>query len=168
MPSTNGFIGRVNKLVATAQRLANAIRPKAEDNGALAEQELRSISRLLDQAENAMSDGREEARKKIEDEIDDLSTLIANLDGALATPGLSSAARREMKTLRRRRLARRTRLRGKLAMDFAGILKAAEIREMTALLGKARRDVAARKRAAAFLVTLLKVADAGLTIAAKL
>jgi len=123
------------------------------------------IQKLADKLdENA----RKASRERCEFEIDKLSKEIDKIDCLLAVPGMTKEVRDIAKAERGKKVARRGRLRGKLGLDFGGILTATDVQVLDDLVVKAKKEVQTKRKAAAFLHTVLKIADISLSIASKL
>ena len=114
-----------------------------------------------------MSDAKLRAKAMRHKEIDELTQLIKDIELALATPDLDEDVRNDLKDLRRRRRAKLVRLQIRLGMDFSGILTPKQIQEIQEVLKRAKADVAKKKKAAAFLATIMKIADVALGVLGK-
>jgi Spy/CpxP family protein refolding chaperone len=157
-----GVAEDAKKLIKILQSTA-----KKDKDAILSKKELDSIRRLIERSEDAMSDAKLKAKAMRHKEIDELTQLIKDIELALATPGLDEDVRNDLKNLRRRRRAKLVRLQIKLGMDFSGILTPKQIQEIQEVLKRAKADVAKKKKAAAFLATIMKIADVALGVLGK-
>lgn len=138
--------------------------PKAETGAALSTKELGTIGRLIRRSEAAIDAAGAQVHKRRQQEIEQLRSLVDDLDAALSTPGLDRRARDDLQALRRRKRARLVRLQTKQAMDFGGMLPARDLQKIQALFARVRRDVARRRQAAVHVANLLLLADVVLMI----
>ncbi len=162
------IVDTIRDIAGDAQDLVDLVTPKAAVDDTLSASELASISKLVKRAETALSDASVRAKQSRQQEIKELEKLVKSFTTALGVPGLSASARDNLKAIRRNRRAKLLRLQTQAAVDFGGILKPDEIKEIETLLKAARRDVARKKKAAAFVSTLLQIADKALIIAGKI
>ncbi len=160
-------IDKVKGIAGDAQKLAAELKPKAEQGANLTKKELDAIRKLVQRSEAAMSDANQRAKERRQQEIKALEELIQSITSALGTPGLSANARNDLKNLRRRRRAQLLHLQTRAALDFGGILTANQIKEIAELLKRAKQEVANKKKAAAFLTTVVRIADIALSVGRK-
>lgn len=161
------IIDEVRSIGKDAQALAAEIQPRAQQGEDLSAAELQKIDAMVKRAENAMSTAKVQSKKRREAQIAELENLVNSINLSLGTPGLSSKVRSDLKKLKRNKLAQLTRLRTRAALDFGGILSAAEIMDITRVLKEANAAVAKKKKAAAFLGSLLSIANLAISIAGK-
>lgn len=169
--SPNGkpsILEMVSSIAKDAQVLAAELQPPASAGADITPQQLNAVKKLIETSEATLDEASQRARERRQAQIKELQNLIDSLELALTTPGLSPTAREDLKRKRRNRLTQLARLQAKEALDFGGILTTARLEEITQVLREANRAVAQRKRAAAFLGSLLKIADLALGIAGKL
>lgn len=164
---TDDAIEAVRAIGTRAQELNTLAQTRAMENGDLTDEEISMISDLIDQSEHALDHAKEQARHRCAEEMAELQTLIDQIDASLAVPGLDAETRDELKRLRRLRRAKLLRLQSREAVDFAGILTAQEVEEITTVLGQARHEVAQKQKAADFLSLLVRIADFSLKIVSK-
>ena len=100
-------------------------------------------------------------------EIKELEKMVKQLESALATSGLPRSARAELQALKRKKRAQLVRLLTRESMDFGGILTSTQVERIKEVLKRAKQDVARKKKAAAFLATVIEVADISLSIVGK-
>lgn len=162
-----GLIDTVKEIAGEARRIVEELKPKAAEGAELTQTELATIRKLVQRSEDAMSEANRLAKERRQQEIAELEELIESIESGLSTPGLSRSARDDLKNLKRRRRAQLLNLQTREALDFGGILTAPQVEEITAVLKRAKQDVAKKKKAAAFVATLLKVADIGVGIVRK-
>lgn len=160
-------VDTVRSVAEDAKKLAESLRTTAATDAKPSAKQAQAFRRLITSAEKSLAEGRKRAKEQRRTEIADLEKLIAAFDATLGTPGIPESVRKDVKTLRRRKRAQLARLAARESVDFAGILTAREVKDVDKLLTRARKEVAARKKAAALLKTVLEVADRALTIAAK-
>ena len=163
----SSLVDTVKRIGDDAVKILEAIKAKADDGADLTRKERDTIRALVKRSEDAFSDASKRAKARRKEQVVELKELIKNIDLALTTPGLDQGVRRDLRSLRRRRRARLVRLETRETMAFAGILTAREIREIADVLKRAKQDVRKKKNAAAFVGTVMKVADLALGIAAK-
>ena len=166
-PANSRLLDRVKSIGADATRLMDVLTTRAADDAELTSGELAAIDRLIRQSEAVLSDASQLARKRRRKQIGQLKKLLTQLDGALATPGLSVATRTELGALKRRKRAQLVGLLARESMDFGGILTVTQVRRIEDVLKRARRTVARKKKAAAFLGIVLEVVDISLSIVGK-
>lgn len=161
------LIAEVSAIGRDAQALVAELQPKAQQGANLTQAELRKIKALVKRSEEAMSAAEQRAKERRAAQIRELEALVRSIESSLAVPGLSQRAVDDLKQLKRNKLAQLVRLRTRAGLDFGGILSAAEVQEIAAVLKEARAAVARKKRAAGFLGSLLKIANLSLGIVAK-
>lgn len=164
---TPGVIDRVKTIGADATELLELARPKAAGGADLTAAEIKKIGQLVKRSEATMSEASERAKAARREQIAELESHIENLTMTLATPGLSRTARDDLKALRRNRRAQLLNLQTREALDFGGILTADQVAEIGSVLKRAKADVAQKKKAAAFLASLTKIADLSVSIVRK-
>lgn len=165
--AAESIVDIVRSVADDAMKLAASLKNTAANDAEPTARQTKTFRELITSAERALSDGRKRAKERRRKRIEELQELIAAFDSTLATPGIPDDVREDVKTLRRRKRAQLIRLSATESVDFAGIMTADEIEYVESLLERARKEVAARKKAAALLKTTLEVADRALTIAAK-
>jgi len=141
-------------LLDIAQRKAALKRKKAN----LSKAEIRQIDALIKRSEETISEASELAKARRNGEIEELKSQIKDIEASLAIPldqDTIDFLKNRKRNLRARLLDKQT----KAALDFAGILSAAEIGNIQELLLEAKQAVARRKRAAGFIKSLLQIAD---------
>ncbi len=163
----SSLVGSLKDIVKEALNLVNALKPKVEKGVSISSKEFREITKLIKHSEDTLSEASKRGKQRRREQIQDLEQLIENLELALATPGLDENVRGNLKNLKRKKRAQLLHLGTKEAMDFGGILTTRKINEIEGLLKQAKSDVAKKKKASTLLGTLMKLADIGLSIAAK-
>jgi hypothetical protein len=148
-----------------ASSLKNALQTLAQAGKNATATQKSNLKSLATRLGAAAKDGARERRLA---EIGQLSTTIKSHETSLSVPGLPSAIRRSIRSDLTALKARRVRLNARLGSDFGGVLTAAQIRRMDALVKKVKQDTAQKKAASAFLEGAEKIADLSLTIAGKL
>ena len=91
-------------------------------------------------------------------EIEELKNQIDDIEASLAVPldqDTVDFLKRKRRNLRARLLDKQT----KAALDFGGILSAAELAVIQGLLAEAKQAVARRKKAARYIKNLFQIAD---------
>lgn len=162
------IIDTVRTIAEDAREIVDLLTPKVVSNELLTAAELARIDALVARAGQVLEEASALAQAQRQDEIAALRTLIRNIDTALAAPGLSRATTTLLRSLRRRRRSRLLRLQTRRAMQFGGILSVRQVREVHDVLARARRAVASKKKASAFVGTTMQIADLALSIAARL
>jgi hypothetical protein len=114
-----------------------------------------------------MSEASQLAKQQRRERIEELEKSVEQLEGALATPGLPTSTRTQLQALKRRKRAQLVGLLARESMDFGGILTVTQVERIKDVLTRAKRDVATKKKAAAFLGTVMEVADISLSIVGK-
>lgn len=161
----NDSIAKLREVGADAKTLFDTLKGLADQGRDARKTEKDKITGLLKRLDTA---SRAAARERRAAEIDRISDLIQVNETALTITGLSSSTRDALKADLMRLRARRTRLRNLAATDFGGILKADEVEQLEELVKAARKEVAEKKLAAAFLGSVFKIGDLALTMAGKL
>jgi len=161
------LIDQVKSIGEDASNLVDVLTAKAAANADLTSQELAAIDTLVKQSEAAMSEASQLAKQQRRERIEELEKMVEQLEGALATPGLPTGTRTELQALKRRKRAQLVGLLARESMDFGGILTVTQVERIKDVLARAKRDVATRKKAAAFLGTVMEVADISLSIVGK-
>jgi len=160
-------IEEVSSIGKDAQALVAELQPKAQQGADLTNAELKKIDRLVKRSEAAMSAAEVRAKERRKAQISELDKLINNITLSLGTPGLSQTAIDDLKRLKRNKLAQVVRLKTRAALDFGGILSPAEIKDIATVLKQAKADVAAKKKAAAVLGSILQIANLAISIVGK-
>jgi hypothetical protein len=165
--TTPGIIEAVKAIGEDAADLVALLSRKAADNADLSKRERVAIEELIARSEVVLNGASRIGKQRRREQIGSLEKLLKRLESALATPGLPADARRDLQRLKR---SKRTQLVGLLSresMDFGGILSVTQVEKIREVLTRAKQDVARKSKAAAFLGTLLEVADISLSIAGK-
>jgi hypothetical protein len=155
------LIGVVEEIGRDARELPDVARDRALRKGTgatLSSSELRRIATLVERSEATVTAASELARARREEEIRQLQAQIDDIEASLAVPLDADTVdflKRTRRKLRARLLDKQTRV----ALDFGGILSAAELNEVGELLAEAKQAVARRKRAAGFIKSLFRIAD---------
>ena len=121
----------------------------------------------MKRSEAALTEASQLAKEQRREQIKELEKMVKQLESALATPGLPGSARAELQALKRKKRAQLVRLLARESMDFGGILTATQVERIKEVLKRAKQDVARKKKAAAFLATVIEVADISLSIVGK-
>ncbi len=162
-----GLIDTVKSIGADASKLVNVLTAKAAENADLTATERKAIEKLVKQSEAAMSEASQLAKKQRREQIKELEKMVKQLESALATPGLPDSARSDLQALKRRKRAQLVGLLTRESMDFGGILSVTQVKHIEDVLKRAKKDIAQKKKAAAFLGTVMEVADISLSIVGK-
>jgi len=161
------LVDQVKAIADEASNLVSVLTTKVAANADLTSEELKAIDKLVKQSEAALSEASQLAKKQRRVQIAELEKLVKQLEGALATPGLPGSARTELQALKRRKRAQLVGLLARESMDFGGILTVTQVERIKEVLKRAKKDVAQKKKAAAFLGTVMEVADISLSIVGK-
>jgi hypothetical protein len=164
---TPGLIDTVKSIGDEASRLVSVLTTKAAENADLTSRELKAIDKLVKQSEAALSEASQLAKKQRQVQIAELEKMVKQLESAIATPGLPRTARADLQALKRRKRAQLVGLLARESMDFGGILTATQVEHIRDVLKRAKKDIARKKKAAAFLATVMEVADISLSIVGK-
>ncbi len=162
-----GLIDQVMSIGEDAASLVDVLTTKAADNADLTPGELAAIDKLVKQSEAALSEASQLAKKQRREQIKELKKMVKQLESALATPGLPLTARTELQALKRRKRAQLVGLLARESMDFGGILSVTQVERIENVLKRAKKEVAQKKKAAAFLGIVMEVADISLSIVGK-
>ena len=160
-------IEEVASIGEDAQALVAEFQPKAQQGKDLTKAELRKIDKLVKRSEAAISAAEQRAKETRKAQIAELEKLVKSIELSLTTPGLTPTAINDLKKLKRNKLAQLTRLKTRAALDFGGILSPAEIKDIATVLQQARNAVASKKKAAAFLGSMLNIANLAIGIVTK-
>lgn len=161
-------VEEVSSIGKDAEALVAELQPKAQQDKNLTQAELKKIDKLVKRSEAAMSAANVRAKETRKAQIAELEKLVKSIDLSLSTPGLTQTTINDLKKLKRNKLAQLTRLEGRAALDFGGLLSPTEIKEIATVLQQAKKAVASKKKAAAFLGSILKIANFAISIVAKL
>ena len=165
--SKPGLIDRVKGIGDDASRLVDVLTSKAAANEDLTASELKTIDALVERSEAALGEASQRAKEQRRAQIEELEKIVEQLESALATPGLPAGARTDLQALKRRKRAQLVGLLARESMDFGGILTKTQIEHIEDVLRRAKHDVAQKKKAAAFLGTIMEVASISLSIVGK-
>ncbi len=160
-------IAEVSSIGKDAQALVAELQPKAQQGKDLTAAEKKKIAGLVKRSTEAMKAAETRAKKRRQDQIAELGKLLDSIKLSLGTPGLSETAIKDLKQLRRNTRAKLVRLETRAGLDFGGILSAAEIKAIEAVLKEAKNAVERKKKVAAFLGSLIKVANLAISIVGK-
>lgn len=157
--SATSILQTVNDIGFDALELQDSLVSKAENDSDIDDEERAQLAELIERADAALDAARAQAREKLENQIAVLERQIRSIEAGLSAANLPDEVREELETKARS-------LRGKLAYDrtvvatdFAGILPRDQLEQIDRVLDTAREDVRQKKKAAAFLGTLIQVAD---------
>ena len=162
-----GIIDQVKSIGEDASKLVGVLTAKAAANEDLTKSELSTIDALIKRSEAALTEASQRAKEVRREQIKELEKMVAQLESALATPGLPASARADLQALKRRNRAQLVGLLARESMDFGGILTVTQVEHIKDVLKRAKKDVAQKKKAAAFLGTVMEVADISLSIVGK-
>ena len=162
-----GLIDDVKSIGERANQLLATIQNKAINQANLTSAEISQIKRLVEQSEVLMSEASQRARTARDQQIKELEEHIKNINLSLTTPSLSASTVSELKSLRRRRRAKLTRLQARAALDFGGVLTPEDITDISEILKKARHATQRKRKAADFIDSLIKIADLSIDIVGK-
>ena len=126
-----------------------------------------SLKTLLRRVEKADTEAREFAEEKRITRIAELSEQIDALHAAAGIARLSNSTRQSLRSKMRRLRAERGALELKAGLNFSGLLTKAEVQQMAKLLAKAKKEVAAKKKAAAAIETTMDVAEIAVKVGGK-
>lgn len=148
-------------LVDVTGKLVDRLKAAEAVPDALKEQ---ALSALLGEAEENRTTLVAASRRA---RIEELTKEIDDAEAVLQEPGLDQGTRGTVKGERDANVAERAQLNAEAASDFAGVLTATEVQELSGLLAAARNEVAQKKQAAAAIAFAMKLADIALSVAAK-
>lgn len=163
-----GLIEVVKSIGQDAADLADILSRRAAADADLTKRERTAIETLIARSQSAMTEASALAKERRREQIGELEKLIKSLESAIANLGSQPEARRELQALKRSKRAQLVGLLTRESMDFGGILTVTQVERIRDVLTRAKRDVARRKKAAAFLSTLMEVADLSVSIVGKL
>ena len=166
MKSRKELIDTVVSIGEDAKDLFDIASNKASGDGSLTKAEINRIKTLTRRSEKALSDASERAKARRAAEIKEMQSQIDNIDASLSM-GLPSDTVKFLKRKKRNLRARLHDRQVRAALDFGGIISAADLANIQASLSEAKHAVARRKKADGFIKSLFQIMELATNIASK-
>lgn len=153
------MIVKLTDVVNKARSVVEGLQKKAEQNDIISASERRAIEAVVNSSVGIMGDVRKRAKERRTQRIKELEDLIKMNKSALTISGLTVKMRNSIKSKLNSQQSELLRISNSAAMDFRGILSEREVKRIENMLENARKDVQSKQKAAAFLGTMLNIAN---------